>query len=337
MSWKDRFVDFEPRPEVEYPLALGVLPNQRTPGKALALGVGGALMGLLVFWIIRGYIALAVIWLFWVGAGSPGTLAGFSTGESANQLALMTANLVSLAFLIPLTMAMVLFLHRFDPRWLSSVQPGFRWRYAAIAGSAGLVVLGGIWAVSRIGQPWVWAPESQLWGYLLVIVLLAPLQAAGEEYFFRGYLIQALHSAAPSFNAVPVTDGLAGKLAVGYQRWFGVVASAFIFALMHGGQNLPLFLHRFAFGLIAGWLVVKTGGLEAGIAAHVVNNVVAFGYAAVSGTMAETRAVTQASWPELLWNLAGFAAFAAVATLLAKRMKLATRTPRSSLVGKPAL
>lgn len=337
MSWKDRFVDFEPRPEVEYPLALGVLPNQRTPGKALALGVGGALMGLLVFWIIRGYIALAVIWLFWVGAGSPGTLADFSTGASANELALMTANLVSLAFLIPLTMAMVLFLHRFDPRWLSSVQPGFRWRYAAIAGGAGLVVLGGIWAVSRIGQPWVWAPESQLWGYLLVIVLLAPLQAAGEEYFFRGYLIQALHSAAPSFNAAPAPDGLAGRLAVGYQRWFGVVASAFIFALMHGGQNLPLFLHRFAFGLIAGWLVVKTGGLEAGIAAHVVNNVVAFGYAAVSGTMAETRAVTQASWPELLWNLAGFAAFAAVAVLLAKRMKLATRTPRSSLVGKPAL
>ncbi|HAM44027.1 MAG TPA: hypothetical protein DCM67_03250, partial [Propionibacteriaceae bacterium] len=63
MSWKDRFVDFEPRPEVEYPLALGVLPSQRTPGKALALGIGGALMGLLVFWIIRGYIALAVIWL----------------------------------------------------------------------------------------------------------------------------------------------------------------------------------------------------------------------------------------------------------------------------------
>ncbi len=337
MSWKDRFVDFEPRPDVEYSQALGVLPSERRPGKALALGIGGAMLGLLSFWIIRGYIALAVIWLFWVGSGSPGTLASFSTGSSANELAKMTANLVSLAFLIPMTMALVLFLHRFDPRWLSSVQPGFRWRYAAIATGAGFVVLGGIWAISRIGQAWVWSPETQWVGYLVVILLLAPLQAAGEEYFFRGYLIQALHSAAPSFNALAAGDNLAGKLAMGYQRWFGVVASAFIFALMHGGQNLPLFLHRFAFGLIAGWLVIKTGGLEAGIAAHVVNNLLAFGYAAISGTMAETRAVSVATWPELVWNLVGFAGFAAVAVFIGKRMKLATRTPRSGLVASPAL
>ena len=58
--------------------------------------------------------------------------------------------------------------------------------------------------------------------------------------------------------------------------WFGVVVSAVVFALLHGLQNPPLFVDRLAFGLLAGWLVWRTGGLEAGIAAHVVNNVFAY-------------------------------------------------------------
>ena len=88
----------------------------------------------------------------------------------------------------------------------------------------------------------------------MVILLTSPLQAAAEEIFFRGYLMQALGS-------------LVAK------PWFGVVASALVFALLHGTQNLPLFVDRLAFGLLAGLLVWRTGGLEAGIAAHVVNNV----------------------------------------------------------------
>ena len=49
-----------------------------------------------------------------------------------------------------------------------------------------------------------------------------------------------------------------------------------VFALLHGTQNLPLFADRLVFGLLAGLLVWRTGGLEAGIAAHVINNVFAY-------------------------------------------------------------
>ena len=153
--------------------------------------------------------------------------------------------------------------------------------------------------------------------------------------------MQALYSAAPNLNRPLVTSDESGtgpakvtwSLARGYQRWFGVIGSALLFAILHGGQDLPLFLHRFAFGLIAGWLVMRTGGLEAAIAAHVVNNVVAFGYANISGTMVATRTVTTATWVELAWNLVGFGAFAVAAIWISRRMNLATRTPAAGLAG----
>ena len=62
------------------------------------------------------------------------------------------------------------------------------------------------------------------------------------------------------------------------------------------GQNPPLFFDRFAFGLVAGVLVVLTGGLEAGIAMHVLNNWLAFGLALAFGDMASTLNPTGGSW-----------------------------------------
>ena len=81
----------------------------------------------------------------------------------------------------------------------------------------------------------------------MIVVLTTPLQAAGEEYGFRGYLLQAFGS----LFATARVDG--GR----------VLVSATLFALAHGVQNFPLFFDRFMFGLIAGWLVIRTGGLEA--------------------------------------------------------------------------
>ena len=72
---------------------------------------------------------------------------------------------------------------------------------------------------------------------------------------------------------------------------------AFLFGLAHGlGQSVPVFFDRFAFGLVAGALVVLTGGLEAGIAMHVLNNWLAFGLALAYGDMASTLNPTGGSW-----------------------------------------
>lgn len=324
----------EPRPGVGYAEVLTVTDGSIKGWGVISLGIGGAMLGLVTVLLVPSLVSGALLKLFYLLSGSPGEWTAYLAAGTRFEIpAGMAATQLGLATMILIAGGLVLFIHRFHPRWLNSVQPGFRWRYAFAAGLISVVILGGIWVVSRIGQPWVFSPEPQLWWFLLVIVLTSPLQAAGEEYFFRGYLLQALHSTAArpldAVNGAPTNAmSKAGLwLATQYGRWAGVIGSALIFALLHGGQNAPLFLHRFAFGLIAGWLVLKTGGLEAAIAAHVVNNVVAFGYAALSGTMVATRTVTEASWVELLWNLAGFGAFAVAAIWLAKRMKLATTTP----------
>ena len=93
--------------------------------------------------------------------------------------------------------------------------------------------------------------------------------------------------------------------------WFGVVVSAVVFALLHGLQNPPLFVDRLAFGLLAGWLVWRTGGLEAGIAAHVVNNVFAYAIAGFTTSIAELKAIREISWVDAGFDVGGFALFAA--------------------------
>lgn len=304
-----RLAVHEPPAGVAYPEVL-VVEDDSAPYRRVTLGLGGPLLGLLSFFTFTPLAVSLIIALGWRLAGMPGEWTAFYADSTAfaNPLGVAATHL-GLALLLPISFALVAFIHRFSPRWLHSVQPGFRWRYALAATGVAVVVLVGLWAASRIGQQWVFAPEPQLGWFLVAIVLTSPLQAAAEEYFFRGYLLQALGSAVPN------------------GRWFGVVGSAAIFALLHGSQDLPLFVHRFAFGLIAGVLAVRTGGLEAGIAAHVVNNLVAFGYAALSGTMVATKAISTVSWGETAWNLIAFGLFALAAGWLGRRMNLATTTP----------
>ena len=113
----------------------------------------------------------------------------------------------------------------------------------------------------------------------LIVILTTPLQAAGEEYAFRGYLTQAVGSITRS-------------------TWLAVLLPALVFAAVHGAQNVPLFFDRFMFGVIAGWLVIRTGGLEAGIALHVLNNLLAFGFALTFGDITESLQVSEVSLVE---------------------------------------
>lgn len=100
-------------------------------------------------------------------------------------------------------------------------------------------------------------------------VVLVPLQSAAEEYVFRGQLMQTIGSwlKRPAFAILlPVPLFVVGH---DYDLW---------------GQ-----LDIAVLALAAGWLAWRTGGLEAPIALHLVNNVLftvmtAFGYADPNST-----------------------------------------------------
>lgn len=307
MSETPRLVAFgdpvDPPSGVSYPLAL------RHPGASPFQAVFGILVGFSAFALLVPLFARLVLIVSHLFRG--GDWAQYQQAASAYELPEGPASgQLALALLIPVSILIVRFVHGVRPRWLASVQPGVRWRYLLIALVVALVVLNGVlWlSFAAKGVPQFHSGQDGWVSFALVLLLTSPLQAAAEEVFFRGYLLQAIGSATGN-------------------RWVGVVGSAVIFALLHGVQSPALFSHRLAFGLVAGALVVVTGGLEAGIAAHIVNNLAAYGYAMFSSSIAELKTVTAITWGDAAWDIAGFAAFAAVAWWVGKRMGLATRSP----------
>ena len=214
--------------------------------------------------------------------------------------------------------------HGLKPRWLASIQPRLRWRFLGLC--LGLAVLALFAAIVASGVVSALSPSpdlvdtsgglnpftTQTRNFILVILLLTPFQAAGEEYFFRGYLTQAF-------------GGLFGRVAA-------VVVPAVLFALAHGlGQSPPVFVDRLAFGLIAGILVLRTGGLEAAIAMHVVNNWVAFGLGLAFSDMASTLNPGEGRWVNLVTTLVQSGVYLGLALFLAGRLGLSSRAEASQL------
>lgn len=248
----------------------------------------GVLIGLAAYMLI-----LPGLWLAFFVAGL--ALAGQSVDEAIDRT-LSLENLtpsglayinVALASAIPLVFFVTWALHGLRPGWVTSVLPRMRWRLLATCIGLSLVTLIATLLVAAVMPSGATGEEvsgelnsfsSTTRDFLLVIVLLTPLQAAGEEYAFRGYLTQAF-------------GGLFGRAAA-------IVIPAVLFALAHGlGQSPPIFFDRLAFGLVAGLLVVLTGGLEAGIAMHVLNNWVAFGVALAYGDISTVLASDgEGSW-----------------------------------------
>ena len=221
---------------------------------------------------------------------------------------------VSIAAAIPVAVLIALLLHRLRPGWLASVTGRLRWRWMLTCVGLAVVALVATLVVSSFlpaqaegaevgGSLNSWTP--QLRNFVLVVVFLTPLQAAGEEYAFRGYLTQAF-------------GGLFGS------RIAAVLLPALLFALAHGAQDLPIFFDRFAFGLVAGILVIATGGLEAGIAMHVLNNFLAFGLALAFSDMSSALNPTGGSWWNIPVTLTQSLTYLVLAIWAARRMGIAS-------------
>ncbi|HET9872534.1 MAG TPA: CPBP family intramembrane glutamic endopeptidase [Propionibacteriaceae bacterium] len=274
----------------------------------------GTVMGLSFFVLLTATVSQTVTAIAWSTGSSGLSYPDYASSAVAfkRPSGMLGANL-GIATLIPISIVLMLLMHRMSPGWLSSVQRRIRWRYLLACLAIAAVALNGVTLLSTLVGPAVSInPQPGLWGFLVVIVLTSWLQAAAEEYFFRGYLMQAM-----------------GSLVA--HPWFGVVSSSLIFALLHGTQNLPLFLDRLGFGLLAAALVWRTGGLEAGIAAHVINNAFAYIIAGLTSSIATIKAIQSIGWIDAAFDVGGFAVFALLAWLLARRMRI------QRVVGLPEL
>jgi len=187
---------------------------------------------------------------------------------------------------------------------ISSAAGRLRWRWMLICGGVALALSAVLTAatfffpvdVGGVGdaQP---APNP-LWAVTLVIVLLlVPVQAAAEEYVFRGFLAQMIG------------------------RWlrhpaFAILLPVPLFVLGHMYDMLGQ-IGVGLFAVAAGWLTWRTGGLEAAIALHVVNNLSAFLLSLASGSnpTESTTGIVSFLWSFLL--IGGFVGI--VEWMLARR------------------
>lgn len=274
----------------------------------------GILLALWAWLLIGGMVGQVVLAAAWkLGHSDLDREAFFAAARRYEHWEGMLASHLSIITMIPIVLTVLRFVHGVSPRWIWSVSGRIRGRYlVACLGISAVVFAGYVATLPLRGQPLHWQPQPGLAPFLVLIVLVTPFQALAEELMFRGYLMQAIGS----LSANP---------------WPGVIGSALLFALFHGSQNPQLFLSRFAFGMVAGWLVVRTGGLEAAVAAHVTNNVFSFLLAGLTGSIAGVRQVTAVGWLQSFSDVITFTIIAVLTALLASRMRVADRTP-----GEPA-
>ncbi len=247
------------------------------------------------------------------------------TGEIVTPAFLLVVNL-GWALAIPAAWLVQRVLHGLRPGWLASVRPRIRWRwFLTCLGLAFVALLATVLVSTLLPQEAAGEMSGELnpftdtaRDFLLVVVLLTPLQAAGEEYAFRGYLTQAVGGLVASPRVAAV---------------LAVVVPSLLFALAHGAQDPPIFVDRFAFGLVAGTLVILTGGLEAGIAMHVLNNFLAFGFALAYGDMTSALNPTGGSWWTIPATLTQSLVFLGLTVLVARRRGIATVSRVGELVG----
>ncbi|NIK57962.1 CPBP family intramembrane glutamic endopeptidase [Kribbella shirazensis] len=290
-----------------------LLRNDVTPRAFVVLGTFTILVG----WMIASLVIVGAQTA--IRPDPKGTMSWFG---------LLATNLTLIA-LIPLSILVARWLNRQTPGLLSSVVGRLRWRPLAWFALVAVVLELIAFAIIEFGDVPLATGErhggpaaSDAIAVIAVTLLTSPIQAAAEEYYFRGYLLQAV-----------------GAFVKGWA--VAVVVTALLFTAAHGiwpWDSPALFVDRLAFGLVGGLLAVRTGGLEASIAAHAANNVTTFVFAAMTDTVGASLGVKDAPWPLVTIDVLKFAAFGAVALWLARRMKLEDRSelPLAALpVGGP--
>jgi membrane protease YdiL (CAAX protease family) len=267
---------------------------------------------------IVGAILVVAVWALWTifvlfiaiatGLLTPGSIQLF-VGEGAELPGHTDAVIISLVLFatflglwLGVWIATAL-LHKRRPGTVISISGGIRWREFGIGLVIGAVYLAASVAMSLLSGEPPQRTDVDFGPWLLSfapIALLLFFQSAGEELFFRGYLVQQL---AARFRS-PLVWGL---------------VPALLFGLAHAA-NVPdptyaayYVAATTMFGLVATATVWRSGSLATAMGLHVVNNVGAFTVAGPA-TALETQLWV---WPDA--DVVGAAPFdlAALAIMLA--------------------
>lgn len=222
-------------------LLLGAIVGAGQLIVTLAFIVVGLVAGWDPLWFMTSLVDLSAVRM------SPGSLLYVNLG---------------LATLIPASIISTRVAQGIRAGFVHSVAGRFRW---ALFGQVALLLLP-VWLLFLLGSVALSGgsltdlnPHPQLWALLLVCWLTTPLQSAGEEYAFRGWLLQ----------------NLGGLFAIRVLAWaLPITTSAILFGFLHGSADPWVLGSLMIMAVATGILTWRSGGLEAAVALHTVNNMV---------------------------------------------------------------
>ncbi|MET7423550.1 type II CAAX endopeptidase family protein [Dactylosporangium sp. NPDC005555] len=268
--------------------------------------------------VVSWFVAVGVVYAF---ADAIGMVVGRPVGADGvsdwGDTGGFGVELLTLGALIPCVALAAWWVQRRRPGTVSSVQGRLRLGWlgvclmVAVPAMALILVADTVLSVlttgptEEVSSGGGWVGAGPFAAALLMLLVLVPLQTAAEEYLCRGWLLQAVGA----FVRAP---------------WLPIGVQAVAFAAIHGAGTPWGFIDLILFGAVTGWLVVRTGGLEAAIALHLVNNLVAMGASAAFGELTSSANAADAQWQILAVDLAMFPLYAAAITWLARRRDLVT-------------
>lgn len=231
-------------------------------------------------------------------------------GDPVFSLAVL---LVSIAVVLPLVYGTAWLVQRRPPGTLSSVAGRLRWRWLLVCAlvavlamvlGQGAMILAFALTGAGTGGVFGWVGWDRFVAPLVITLVLVPFQAAAEEYIFRGWVLQA-------FGAYLRTP------------WPGILLGAAAFTALHAYTGWGI-LEVFVFGALMGWLAVRTGGLEAPIGLHAVNNVLAFLPSAAAGDLGAALRQGAVPWQSLTGTAVQLIVFAVIVLILARKRAIQT-------------
>lgn len=225
----------------------------------------------------RGVLAIALVFVGLFGFGGVAAWAGAQADLALGYVnptlggddftpVFHASNAVGIALLIPWAILIQRWLYGVRGATLLSVRSRFRFdvfgRALLLIGPVAVLTVAGLSLISPASEAAWTAP--QLIGVLTVTLLLTPLQAAGEEFGFRGVVFRAASSWARGPRAGLVV---------------GVGVSTIAFTVMHPATSVWLTVNYAVLGLCASLITWRTGGIEIAVVLHALNNVLSSAYA----------------------------------------------------------
>ncbi len=247
------------------------LSEPRRPWWVAALALASFALLVVIISVLLSFAAIEVdLQLGWV------TPSEVASGAIVFTPTLFLANNLVLASLIPISMLLQWAFFGVRPLWMHSVAGAWRWRLvrrsALFIVPIFLLYTGGglaLAAVELVEQP----PSGETLALLVIIVLTTPLQAAGEEFGFRGFITRTVGSWASR-------PGVSFAL--------GTTAASIVFALVHLAADPWLIAYYLVFAVSMSLIVRATGGLEIAVLIHALNNVLLLGPAVVLSSLEES-------------------------------------------------